>query len=77
MERRWYWRKQSIRAAMTDQEEASKEQHQTGGQMAVKFTPAPGRTPTMRAPTASIHSVPVFGSLYETCRFVDNSNSSE
>ena len=31
----------------------------------------------MRAPTAGIHSVPVFGSLYETCRFVGKTNLSE
>ena len=47
MERRRYRRKKSIRAAMMDQEDASKEQHQTGGKSAVKFTPGQERTPTM------------------------------
>ena len=70
MERRRYRRKQHIRTAMMmDQEEASKEQHQTGGKSAVKFTPAQERTPTMRAPTTGIHSIPMIGSLYESCRF--------
>ena len=59
---------------MMDQEEASKEQHQTGGKSAVKFTPAQGRTPTMLAPTTGIHSVPIFGSLHESCRFVVNND---
>ena len=77
MERRRYRRKQRIRAAMLDQEDASKEQHQTGGKNAVKFTPVQERTPTMLAPTAGIHSVPMLGSLYESCRFVVNRNSSE
>ena len=70
MERRRYQRKQCIRTAMMDQEEASKEQHQTGGKSAVRFTLAQERTPTMLAPTTSIHSVPIFGSLYESYRFV-------
>ena len=77
MERRRYWRKQRIRAAMMDQEEASKEQHQTGGKSAVRFTPAQERTPTMLAPTTGIHSVPIFGSLYESCRFVAMNDLSE
>ena len=77
MERRRYRRKQLIRTAMMDQEEASKEQHQTGGKSAVKFTPAQERTPTMRAPTTGIHSVPIIGSLHETCRFVLNHDLSE
>ena len=73
MERRRYRRKQNIRTAMMmDQEEASKEQHQTGGKSAVKFTPAQERTPMMRAPTIGIHSVPIFRSLYESYRFVVN-----
>ena len=38
MERHRYRRKQRIRTAMMVQEEASKEQHQTGGKPAVKFT---------------------------------------
>ena len=77
MERRRYRRKQFIRTAMMVQEEASKEQHQTGGKSAVKFTPAQERTTTMRAPTTGIHSVPIFGSLHETCRFVVNIDLSE
>ena len=77
MERRRYWRKQYIRAAMMDQEEASQEQHQTGGKSDVRFTPAQERTPTMLAPTTSIHSVPMLGSLYESCRFIAKNNVSE
>ena len=78
MERRRYRRKQNIRIAMLmDQEEASKEQHQTGGKTAVKFTPAQERTPTVRAPTTGIHSVPMFGSLHESCRFAVKSDLSE
>ena len=77
MERCRYRRKQLIRTAMMEQEEASKEQHQTGGKSTVKFTPAQGRTLTMLAPTTSIHSVPIFGSLHESCRFVVNHNVSE
>ena len=77
MERRRYRRKKSIRAAMTDQEDASKEQHQTGGKATVKSTPGQERTPTMLAPTTGIHSIPVFGSLYETCRFAVNTDLSE
>ena len=78
MERRRYRRKQLIRTAMMMvQEEASKEQHQTGGKSAVKFTPAQERTPTMRAPTTGIHSVPIFGSLHETCRFAVKHDLSE
>ena len=70
MERRRYRCKQRIRTAMMDKEDASKEQHQTGGNSAVRFTPTQERTPTMLAPTTGIHSVPIFGSLYESCRFV-------
>ena len=77
MERRRYRRKQRIRAAMMDQEEASKEQHQTGGKLAVRFTLAQERTPTMLAPTTGIHSIPMLGSLYESYRFVAKNNLSE
>ena len=77
MERRRYRRKKCIRTAMMDQKEASKEQHQTGGKSAVRFTPAQERTPMMLAPTTGIHSVPIFGSLYESCRFVVKKNLSE
>ena len=77
MERRRYRCKQLIRTAMMVKEEASKEQHQTGGKSAVKFTPAQERTPTMRAPTTGIHSVPIFGSLHESCRFAVKSDMSE
>ena len=77
MERRRYQRKQLIRTALMDQEEASKEQHQTGGKTAVKFTPAQERIPTMRAPTTGIHSVPIIGSLYESCRFAVKNDLSE
>ena len=77
MERRRYRRKQHIRTAMMVQEEASKEQHQTGGKTAVKFTPAQERTPTMQAPTTGIHSVPIFGSLHESCRCVVHTDLSE
>ena len=31
----------------------------------------------MLAPTTGIHSVPIFGSLYESCRFVVNNDMSE
>ena len=31
----------------------------------------------MRAPTTSIHSVPIFGSLYESCRFAVKKDLSE
>ena len=62
---------------MMDQEEASKEQHQTGVKSAVKFTPAQERTPTMRAPTTGIHSIPIFGSLHESCRFAVKNDMSE
>ena len=72
MERRRYRHKQRIRTAMMVQEEASKEQHQTGGKLAVKFTPAQERTPTMLAPTT-----PILGSLYESCRFAVNNDLSE
>ena len=62
---------------MMVQEDASKEQHQTGGKSSVKFTPAQERTPTMLAPTTGIHSIPIFGSLYESCRFAVNTVRSE
>ena len=62
---------------MVDQEEASKGQHQTGGKATVRFTPAQERTPMMLALTTGIHSVPIFGSLYESCRFVVNNDLSE
>ena len=77
MERRRYRRKQRIRTAMRVKEEASKEQHQTGGKSAVKFTPAQERTPTMRAATTGIHSIPIFGSLHESCRFAMKHDMSE
>ena len=77
MERRRYRHKQRIQTAMMVQAEASKEQHQIGGKSAVKFTPAQERTPTMRAPTTSIHSIPIFGSLYEACRFAVKNDMSE
>ena len=77
MERRRYRRKQLIRTTMMDQEEASKEQHQTGGKSTIKFSPAQERTPTMRAPTTGVHSIPIFGSLYESCRFAVKNDLSE
>ena len=42
MERRQYRRKQLIRTAMMDQEEASKEQHQTGGKISYKVHSSTG-----------------------------------
>ena len=77
MERCRYRRKQRIRTTLMVQEEASKEQHHTGGKTAVKFTPAQERAPTVRAPTTGIHSVPMFGSLHESCRFAMKSDLSE
>ena len=62
---------------MMNQEEASKGQHQIGGKSVVRFTPVQERTPTMLAPTIGIHSIPIFGSLCESCRFVVNNELSK
>ena len=62
---------------MMVQEEAFKEQHQTGGKSAIKFTPAQERAPTMRALTTGIHSILIFGSFYESYRFAVKNDMSE
>ena len=62
---------------MMDQEEASKELHQTGGKDSVKSTPMQERTPTVTTLPTGIHSVPLFASLHETCRFATTVNQSE
>ena len=62
---------------MMDQEEASEELHQTGGKDSVKPTPMPETTPTVTTLPAGIHSLPLFASLHETCRFANAVNQSE
>ena len=62
---------------MMDREETSEELHQTSGKDSVKSTPMQERTPTVTAPPTSVHNVPLFASLHETCRFANIVNQSE
>ena len=78
MERRRYRRRQNIAAALRlEQEEASEELGQTGGQTSVNSTSAQERRPTSTAPPTGSHSVSAWRSLYDTCRFAVNCNLSE
>ena len=78
MERRRYRCKQRIAAALRqDQVEASKELGQTGGKNSVNSIPAQERRPMPTAPLAGSHSISVWKSLYDTCRFAMNCHESE
>ena len=78
MERRRYRRKQRIAAALRqDQVEASEEPRQTGGKISVNSIPAQERRPTSTAPLAGSHSVSLWRSVYDTCKFAVNCHQSE
>ena len=62
---------------MMVQEEACKEQHQTGGKNSVKSTLVQERMPTMTTPSTGTHSIPILASLYGSYRFAKSVNPSE
>ena len=78
MERRRYRRKQRIAAALRqDRVEASEELGQIGGKIPVNSIPALERRPTSTAPLVGSHSVSLWKSLYDTCKFAVNCHHSE
>ena len=78
MDRRRYRHKKKIVVALQlEQEEASKELGQIGGNIFVKSTLVLERMPTSKTPPIGIHSITPWRSLYESCRLVKHCDSSE